>query len=86
MSFRSRLVSQPKNKLFSNNEQLLNATDLSPITFVVIIPPKLRGKISTISQNYSVNSDENKNSKVCTIKILLHSGAIASIVHKDVLY
>ena len=30
--------------------------------------------------------DENKNSKVRTIKILLDSGASASIVCKDVLY
>ena len=29
---------------------------------------------------------ENKNSKVHTIKILLDSGAIASIIRKDVLY
>ena len=30
--------------------------------------------------------DENKNSKVCTVKILLDSGASASIVRNDVLY
>ena len=30
--------------------------------------------------------DENKNSKVGTIKILLDNGASASIVRKDVLY
>ena len=35
-SVRSRLVSQAKNKLISNNEQLLNVTDLLPITFGVI--------------------------------------------------
>ena len=51
MSIRSRLVSQPNNKLISNIEHLLNATYLSPITFGVILPPKLRGKISTNSQN-----------------------------------
>ena len=78
-SIRSRLVSQPKNKLNSNREQLLNASDLSPITFGVIIPPKPRGKISTNSQINQVNSDKNRNSKVCTIKILLDSGASASI-------
>ena len=33
-----------------------------------------------------VTSDENKNSKVCTIKILLDSGASVLIVRKDVLY
>ena len=30
--------------------------------------------------------DKNTNSKVCTIKILLYSGAIASFIHKDVLH
>ena len=30
--------------------------------------------------------DKNKNSKVGTIKILLNSGASASIVCKDILY
>ena len=44
------------------------------------------GKISTNSQNIRVNSDDNKNSKVCTIKILLDSGASALIVREDVLY
>ena len=71
MSIRSRLVSQPKNKLISNSEQLFNATDLSPITFDIILPPKLRGKISTNSQINLVALDENKNSKVRPIKILL---------------
>ena len=50
MSIRSRLVSQPNNKLNSNSEQSINATNLSPITFGVILPPKLHNKISTISQ------------------------------------
>ena len=49
MSIRSRLVSQPKNKLISNGEQLFNATNLLPITVGVILPPKLHGKISTNS-------------------------------------
>ena len=52
----------------------------------MILLPKLRGKISTNSQFFSVNSNENKNSKVCTIKILLDSGASASIVRKDILH
>ena len=51
MSNRSRLVSQLNNEFISNSEQLFNATDLSPITFGVILPPKLRNKISTNSQN-----------------------------------
>jgi len=86
VSIRSRLVSQPKNKLISNNEQLFNATDLSPITFGIISSPKPRGKNSTNSQINPGSSDENKNSKVRTIKILLDSGASASIVRKDVLH
>ena len=60
-SIRSCLVSQPNIKLNSKSEQLFNSTDLSPITFGVILPPKLRGKISTNSQIIPVNSDENKN-------------------------
>ena len=76
MSIRSRLVSQTNNnESISNNEQSINSTDLSPITSGVIIPPKLRGKISTNSQINPVTLDENKNSKVLTIKILLDSGA-----------
>ena len=83
---RSRLVSQPNQKLKLNSAQLFNSTDSSPITFGVILPPKLRSKISTTSQINPVNSNENKNSKVCTIKRLLDSGASESIVRKDVLY
>ena len=48
MLIRSRLVSQPNNKLISHSEQLFNTTDLSPITFTVVLPPKLHGKISQI--------------------------------------
>ena len=86
MSIRSRLVSQPNKKLKLNNEQSINSTDLSPITFGVILPPKLCGKISTNSQINLATSDENRNSKVRTIKILLDSSANASIVRKDALY
>ena len=81
MSIRSRHVSQPNKKLNSNSEQSSNATDLSPITFGVILPPKLRGKISTNSQTNLITSDENKNSIVHTIKILLDSGASALMVN-----
>ena len=49
-SIRSRLVSQSKNKLFSNSEQRFDATDLKAITFGVILPPNPRGKNSTQSQ------------------------------------
>ena len=48
MSIRSRLVSQPKNKLMSNSEQLFNATDIWPLTFGVILPPNPSGKNSKI--------------------------------------
>ena len=85
MSIISRLVSQSKNKLISKNEQLFNATDLSPFTFGVILPPKLHVKISTNSQINPTTLDENKNSKVHSIKILLDSGASASIIRKDVM-
>ena len=84
MSIRSCLVSQPNNKFNSNSEQLFNATALTPIIFGVILPPNLRDKISTNSQNNPETLDEKKNSKVYTIKILLDNGASASIVHKDV--
>ena len=51
-----------------------------------MLPPNLRGKISTNSQINPITSDENRNSKTHTIKILLDSGAGASIVRKGVLY
>ena len=86
MSVTSRLVRQPKIKLTANTEQLFNDTESSPITFGVILPPKLCGKISTNSQNNPITLDENKNSKVHTTKILLDSGASASVVPKGVLY
>ena len=75
MSIRSRLVSQTRNKFISNSDQLFNAKDLSPITFGVILPQNPRGKNSTNSQINPATSDDNRNSKVCTIKILLDSGA-----------
>ena len=86
ISIKPRLVSQPDKKLISNSEQLFNATDLLPITFGVILPSNLRGKISTNSQINLIILDENWNPKVRTIKILLDSGASASIIHKYVLY
>ena len=63
MSIRSPLVSQLNKKLNSN------ATDLSPITFGVILSPNPRGKNSTNSQINPGTSNENKNFKVRTIKI-----------------
>ena len=69
--------------MISNSEQLFNATDLSSIIFGVILPPNPRGKNSTHSQINPGTLDENINSKVCTIKILLESGANVSIVRLD---
>ena len=86
LSIRSRLISQPNTKLKMNRKKSIIAIDLSPITFGVILPPKLRCKVSTNSQINPITSDENKNSKVRTIKILLDSGVSASIIRKDVLY
>ena len=60
--------------------------DLLPITFGIILSSNPRGKNSTNSQINPGTLDENKNSKVRTIKILLDSGANASIVRKDVLH
>ena len=57
-----------------------------PITFGIILPPNPLSKNPTISKINQETSDENKNSKVRTIKILLDSGASASIVRKDVLF
>ena len=45
MSIRSRFVSQPSKKLKLNNEQSINSTDLSAITFGVFLSPKLCSKI-----------------------------------------
>ena len=70
MSIRSCPICQPKNKLKSNNEQSFSAIDLSPFTFNLILPPYLHGKNSINSQNNPGTLDENKNSKVRTIKIL----------------
>ena len=86
MSIRSRLVSQTKNKLISNSEQLFNATYLLPVTFGVILPPNPRGKNSTNSQSHPGTSDGNKNSNVHTIKILVHNNASVLIARKGVLY
>ena len=75
MSIRSRLVSQPNNKLSSNTYY-----------FDVILPPNRRDKISTNSQIRPITLDENKYFQVRTVKIILDSGASASIANKDVLY
>ena len=47
MSKESDLLSQPINKLNSNNETKINSTDLSPITSSIIFMLKLLGKHST---------------------------------------
>ena len=64
----------------------MNAIDVLPITFGVILPPNSGGKNSTNAQINPGTSDENINSKVHTIKILLDSSASVSIARKDVLY
>ena len=79
-------MSQSKNKLFLNSEQLFNGTDLLPITFGVILPPNSRDKNPTKSKINPGTTDNFKNSKVHSIKILLDSGASASILRKDVLF
>ena len=56
---------------------------LSHMTFRITLYKKINAKNPAKIQNNFGNS--NKNSKVCTIKILLDSGASASIVCKDVL-
>ena len=61
MSIRFCFESQPNKKLKLNSELSINSTDLSPITFGVILPPKLRGKISTNSHINLITSDEDKN-------------------------
>ena len=60
------IVSQPRNKLILNSKQLFNATNLLPITFGVVLPQNPRGK----NQINPGTLDQNKNSKVQTIKIL----------------
>ena len=80
MFIRSCLVSHPNNRLILNNEQLFNATDLSPITFSMILSLNPCGKNLTNSQIIPVTTDENKESKVHTIKILLDSGESVAIV------
>ena len=56
------------------------------IYYQLIQPPNPRGKISTNSQIHLETSDENRNSKVCTIKILLDPHASVSIIRQDILY
>ena len=73
MSIRSCFISQPKNKLVSNNEQSFNATDFLPLTF-------------GITQISPGTKDENKNSKAHTTKILSYSGTSASTIRRDVLH
>ena len=48
MSIRSCLVSQPSNKSFSNNEQIFNAMELSPMTSSIMLSLNVQGKIRLI--------------------------------------
>ena len=70
MFTRSLLVSQPSIKWISNHEQLINSIDLLPITCGTILSSSPCGKDSTNSQINPRTTDENKNSKVHTIKIV----------------
>ena len=75
MSIRSCLISQLKNKLISNNEQVFNTTDSLSKTFRITLSLNTRGKNSA---NFQINlgiTSENKSYKVYNIKILLNSGA-----------
>ena len=56
MSIGSHHVSWLKTKLITNNEQLLNVTDLLPITYGIIVSPSL-------SQINPGTLDEKKNLK-----------------------
>ena len=56
------------------------------LLFGVNLPPNPRSKKSTNSQINPGTSDENRNSKVRTIKIILDSGASALIICKDAFY
>ena len=56
------------------------------MTFAIVLPPYPCGKNPMHSQINPGTEDENKISKVHAIKILLDSGASASIVRKDVLH
>ena len=86
LNIRSRLISQPNNKLISNNDQLFNATNLSPISFGIIFFPNPQGINSTNSQINPGTMNEHKNSKVGIIKVLLDSCAIALILRRDVFH
>ena len=83
MSIRSCLVSQSNNnKSISNNIKLYNAMDLLPITFGIMLFPKICGeKLS----KFQIKVGNLESSKVLTFKILLDSGASAPIAHRDVL-
>ena len=58
-----------------------NYTDFLAITFDIILSQNPWGKNLTNSQINLVTLDENKNSKVHSIKILLDSGASVLIIH-----
>ena len=64
---------------------LFNSTDWSAKTFGIILSSNLCCKNSTNSNINSGTTNENKSSKLCTIKILLDSGASASIERKYIL-
>ena len=86
ISIRSRLVSQPKTKSISNNEQIFNVMDLLPSTFLIIVTSDEFGENPINSQIQLGTMDEDRKSNVLTIKISLDSGASASTVRRNVLH
>ena len=60
MSIRSCLDNSFINDMNLNNKQLINATDLSPTTFGLILPPNPCGENSTSSQTNPGTIDEFK--------------------------
>ena len=86
ISIRSRFISRPNNKFISNNEQFFNVTNLLLIIFGINLSPNPCGKNLTNSQINPWTAKENKNSKVCNIKILLDSGASVPIVRKTIIH
>ena len=83
MSIRSHFVCQSNKILVLNNEQLFDVIYLSPLTFGMIVTTNIRGQDLTKSQINWGTTDENKNSKIFTIKILLDDSTSTSIICED---
>ena len=85
MSIRFHLVSQSNNKLISNNEQLFNVMNLPPVICHIIY---LQMYVVRTQQILKLIQElqMRKKSKVCTVKILLDSGASASNELNEILH